>query len=743
MLRIRLSLTFLAAGLLIAAVAPAWAQQTPPIQGNAQQLIAILQNADAPLFDKAKACQALAVVGTKEAIPVLAGLLSHPELAHYARFGLEPMPDPAVDDVLRDAAGKLEGKLLAGVFCSMGVRRDAKAVALLAAKLGDADPVVAEAAAKALGRIATPEAIEALQKALTGSKELRPVVAGACLTAADLLLKQGDKAGSAALYDTLRKADIPKYLQSAAIEGAIRARGADGLPMLAELLRSDDSQLFRTALHVAQQIRGAEVAKLVMNELKLPEAVKVPENLLVIVKAQYGVGDQMVDVTSKVAAAVGSGQKVIASNALAGDPAPKMVKKLCVEYLLGGKKHMVEVAEQESLSLEGKGAMELAQYPRQTLLIYVLGDLGEKVALPTVLKAAESQAWDIRRAAVQVLGTLGDVSVVPVLLAIAVDEGTGLAETAQQSLVELDADGVDAALMTHLAESQGKHRAVVIDLLGQRNVTAAVPALIQAADDADQSVRKAAVLALGRTVGPDQLSVLINRLIHPKTAEAAAVAKQALSTACIRMPDRDAAAATFLAAMPQASVEGKVALLELLGVVGGPKALDGVVQAARSDNDDLKDAATRVLGEWMSADVASALLDLAKTESVNKYKIRALRGYIRCARQLDMEPAQRLEMSQQAIEVAQRADEKRLAIDVLSRVPSGAALKQALSYLPDPSLKEAASDAAVTIADKIVQHAPRQVADAMKQVIAATDNTDLSNRAKALLNQAERKLGGK
>lgn len=668
MLRIRLSLTFLAAGLLIAAVSPAWAQQTPPIQGDAQQLLAILQNADAPLFDKAKACQALAVVGTKDAIPVLAGLLSHPELAHYARFGLEPMPNPAVDDVLRDAAGKLQGKLLAGVFCSIGTRRDAKAVDLLAAKLGDADPIVAEAAAKALGRIATPEAIVALQKTLTGSKELRPVVAGACLTAADILLKQGDKAGSAALYDTLQKADIAKYLQLAAIEGAIRARGADGLPKLAELLRSDDPQLFRAALHAAQQIRGAEVAKLVIDELKLPEAVKAPENL-------PGIGE--------------------------------------------------------------------AQYPRQTLLVYVLGDLGDKVALPTVLKAAQSQAWDIRHAAIQVLGTLGDASSVPVLLAIAVDEGTGLASTAQQSLVALDADGVNAALMAQLAESQGKNRAVVLDLLGQRNVTAALPALIQAADDADQSVREAAVLALGRTVGPDQLSVLITRLISPKTAEAAAVAKQALSTACVRMPDRDAAAATFLAAMPQASVEGKVALLELLGVVGGPKALDGVVQAARNDNDDLKDAATRVLGEWMSADVAPALLDLAKTESVNKYKIRALRGYIRCARQLDMEPKQRLEMSQQAIEAAQRADEKRLAIDVLSRVPSGAALKQALPYLQDPSLKEAASDAAIKIADKIVQHTPRQVADAMKQVIAATGNTDLSNRAKALLNQAERKLGGK
>lgn len=58
MFRTRFFLTVLAAGLLIAAAAaPVWAQQTPPIQGDSQQLIAILQKADAPLFDKAKACQ--------------------------------------------------------------------------------------------------------------------------------------------------------------------------------------------------------------------------------------------------------------------------------------------------------------------------------------------------------------------------------------------------------------------------------------------------------------------------------------------------------------------------------------------------------------------------------------------------------------------------------------------------------------------------------------------------------------
>ena len=91
------------------------------------RLLRVLES-DAPVFQKAKACQRLAVIGTKAAVPVLARLLESPELAHYARFGLEPIPDPSVDDVLRAALPKLKGRLQVGVITSIGVRKDAKAL---------------------------------------------------------------------------------------------------------------------------------------------------------------------------------------------------------------------------------------------------------------------------------------------------------------------------------------------------------------------------------------------------------------------------------------------------------------------------------------------------------------------------------------------------------------------------------------------------------------------------------------
>ncbi len=120
------------------------------------KLIAILEDQAASVYAKAKACQRLAVTGDKTAVPALAALLTDPRLAHYARFGLEPIPDPSVDRVLRDALEKVEGKLLVGIINSIGRRRDTKALAALARLLHNDDREVAQAAAAALARIRPP-----------------------------------------------------------------------------------------------------------------------------------------------------------------------------------------------------------------------------------------------------------------------------------------------------------------------------------------------------------------------------------------------------------------------------------------------------------------------------------------------------------------------------------------------------------------------------------------------------------
>jgi HEAT repeat protein len=628
---------------------PLSAQQAPPAQGNESQLIAVLES-DAELFDKAKACQQLAVIGTREAVPTLARLLGDEQLAHYARYALEPIPDPAVDAALRDALDRLDGKLLVGVINSIGMRRDAQAIDALKGLVGHSDPAVADAAAGALGRIATADAVQFLQQSLDGPESLRTSIGKACLTAAQMLAREEKRGQAIELLDVVRQADLPKYLYVAALEGAIRARGSDGLPLLVEQLRAEDKGLFRVALGVAHQLPGTNVTQALVDEM--------------------------------------------------------------------GKLSPV----------------------RQVLVISVLGERGDKAASGAVTEAAQRGPAEVRMAAVRALAGLGDPASVPLLLQIVGGDDPNLAQAARNSLAAMPGQEVDAALMDRLKQSAGAARLAIIDLAGRRSMTSAVPALLEAAEDEDREVQVAAIAALGRSIDLERLPELIRRLIQPTKPGVADETKAALSKACMRMPDRDACAELLLERMADVPVEAKSDLLDLLGVVGGAKALQGVAAAARQGSDPVQDAATRVLGQWMSPEVAPVLLELAKAED-GKYKIRALRGYIRIVRQFGSLPEdERLAMCRTAFELAERDDEKRLVLDAATRVPSLAGLQFVSAYLDDAGLRQAASEATVSIAEKLVNSQPAAVAKAVKKAAAVTQDNDVTARAETVLRRADRRL---
>lgn len=189
-----------------------------------EQLIQVLKDPKSTEFEKAKSCQRLAVVGTPEAVPALAACLTDEHLGVYARTGLQPIKDPSVDDALRKALSQAKGGPLVGVINSIRYRKDAKAVPALAKLLYASDPLIAEAAAWALGTISGPESARALRDGLTRTKgSVRMAVAGAGLVCAEGLVTRGERTLALSLYDTLSRTDIPKPVRLAAMHGTIAA----------------------------------------------------------------------------------------------------------------------------------------------------------------------------------------------------------------------------------------------------------------------------------------------------------------------------------------------------------------------------------------------------------------------------------------------------------------------------------------------------------------------------------------
>lgn len=339
---------------------------------------------------------------------------------------------------------------------------------------------------------------------------------------------------------------------------------------------------------------------------------------------------------------------------------------------------------------------------RQALLILALADRQDTSALPAVLQAAKSGPHEVRIMALQVLKRLGNASYVPVLLEAALDANEELSQAAIGVLEELPGKDVDEDLAARLLKAEGKTRQVLIQLAGRRTMAAAVPALLKAAEDRDGQIRAAALTALGFSIEFRDLPLLIARVANrPDNAEEAKAAEAALRAACERMPDREACAETLVAAMAPVAVPAQCKFLEILSVMGGAKALQAVGTAAKATQPELKETASRLLGEWMTVDAAAVLLELAKTSSDAKYETRALRGYIRLARQFTMPEEQRAEMCRIALQTAKRDAEKKLILEVLGRYPSLDMLKLAADTAKIPSLKDDAAGAALLIAQKI------------------------------------------
>lgn len=584
------------------------AQNQPQIPRTEPELIALLKS-DASEGDKALACKFLSVYGSSQAVPELAKLLSSDKLGSWSRTALEVIPGAEADEALRKATESLQGRLLVGVINSIGVRRDGKAVEVLAKRLGDADAEVASAAAVSLGKIGSAAAAEPLRKAIASAPvAVRSAVAEGCILCAEQYLAAGNGSEAAKVYDEVRKADVPRQRMLEATRGAILARGKDGIPVLVEQLRSDDKGLFQIGLSTAREFPTREVDQALAAELD-------------------------------------------------------------------------------------RGFPE-----RAALVVVAMADRKETVDVQAVLKAAQKGAAQVRVAAVEALGRIGNAAALPALIDIALETDADLAKAAKESLVALPGDAVNKDIATRLGQAQGKTYPLLLELVGLRRIEA-TGALLEALKSNDRGVKIAALKSLGSTASEKQLPVLISQVVSSTSADSAEVAQAALKEAAVRMPDREACAAELATALNRAPSGTKKAILEILAAVGGTKALAAVGAAAKGSDPALQDAASGLLGEWMTIDAAPVLLDLAKTS--DKFQVRALRGYLRIARQFVMPDEQRLQMATSALDAARRTEERKLVLEVAQRYPTLDMLKLTAKAAQLPDVKDEAKAAATAIGAKL------------------------------------------
>ncbi len=517
---VKLNIALLAT-LLCAGFPNARAQQpTPLLAQSAEESLAALKSPDASLKAKMDACRQLAVLGGKDAIPVLAALLPDEKLSHMARYALEPNPDPAVDEVFRQALGTLKGRPLVGVIVSIGVRKDPQAVESLARMLSHDEADVVQAAARALGNIASPAAVSALQRAVGSTSGVNQLaVCEGLFRSAESLHARQERARAVAIYDELRKVETAHHIRTGALRGAILARGADGLGLLREQLRNENYLLFAAAVRSTYEIPGRAATEVLGERLS---QLDDPDRQRLVILA-LGKRSDAAAVNALAAAAKNAAKpiRVAAIKALAETGNSAAASSLS-DLLSADDREISQAALESFASLQGspidaavKEMLGSSDNARRAAAIELVGRRRMSACLPDLLKAAGGSDAALRPLALSKVGELGGPDNVAAVLDLIpkLSSGDDL-DAAEQALTALCAkdekpEACAEPVAAALDQAQPKQKATLLRVLGSVGGPRALRAVRAAVNDSNAEVHGAAIRTLGSWKTADAAPALL------------------------------------------------------------------------------------------------------------------------------------------------------------------------------------------------------------------------------------------
>ena len=420
---------------------------------------------------------------------------------------------------------------------------------------------------------------------------------------------------------------------------------------------------------------------------------------------------------------------------------------LLIEQLRSQDKERLGIGLRTARELPGRDvtealAAEVARLSpaRRPLLLIALADRSDSAVLPTVHKAAQGGSKDLRITAINILIRLGDVSCVPVLLEAATEDDPDLEQAATETLVRLPGKDVDSDLLDRLPRAKGKLQRVLIELVGQRQISEALPAVVSSLHATDAGVRGAAVKTIG-IIGQVQQTADLVKLLQDTNSSSE---RSGIEKALLAISGRcGVGCIPHLRPLTQ-SRDNDLHMIGLhaLAIVGGPDALAAVKSAIDSAEPSVQDEAVRILSTWPNnwpedSEAGQALLTLVTSAEKMSHQVLGLRGYLQYIRgSKKLSDEQKVAKVEDVLPQIKRPEEKRQAIAVLGEAPSASALELLTTLAEDPAVAEEVYSAMVRIAGQDIRGVSRDQRRQVLQMVAEKSTNDGTRR------RARKTLGG-
>lgn len=548
------------------------------------------------------------------------------------------------------------------------------AVDCLGAYLGS--PYLVSRAANALAQINSPQAAEALMKALTASSgQSAPVI-----EALGYLRYQPSVGIIGNTYKTTTDARLKR------ISGYALARIAD--PSSASLLSDAASKTGYGFDNTGATVHYLHYLKRLSENGNQATASKLIRKLNKKL-AKDGKVHTRVAVLELLVAQQGEKGMALLQNAL---------KDKNAQYR--GAALMMAKPLQQGKSIDPwlKLLPRLAPEAKAQVISY-LGGVGTGTALPKLLVESylQDENQDIRTAAVEAVAKLGGTEAIPALLEVLKNGNAQDASAVQSALLKIKTNNIGPQLAPALGAMPGAGKAVLLEVLGARHDAAGADAAFSNFTSNDASVQAAAAKALPFVVGEQDLPRIFSLLKTAPLNNNITAVQDAAIRASAAIKDTQARAALITAQVAQAGSDREYLYFPVLADVGGKQALSALEKAYANGNAKSRAAIVQALSKATDLQSATLLLKILQQEGNTPTRKNGVDGLLNVVRSGNFPADQKVLFLQDIMPLTTEPAQKKRVLREAAANKTFLSLIFAGRFIDDPALQQDAANAIFSI----------------------------------------------
>jgi len=331
---------------------------------------------------------------------------------------------------------------------------------------------------------------------------------------------------------------------------------------------------------------------------------------------------------------------------------------------------------------------------------------------------------------------VGDVTALPALVELAAAEGP-VGQTARESLQAIYGPKIDEQIFAALkAEKDPVRRAAWIGVLQSRQPAGVVHLLLNEVTGQGPMVATRALAALGKLAAPKDIPALVAVVLKTENGTVRDEAERAVRQICLQIADAKKRAQPVLSIYQAAAPAERLALLPLLGRIGGDDVRAIVQDSLGSKDPAVYETGVRAISNWPDASAAAQLLRLAQTAKEPAHRQWALHAFVRVVSLPGgASNAEKLANLKQAMLLSQTDEQRLWVIQRAAAVRAVETLRFVAPYMEQPAFAEQACRSVVELAHHKELRNPNlpEFTAALQKVLATAKDAATLERAKRYL----------